>query len=168
MSNRPLKENIRNLYETFAFYEETSILSNMFNFCYSKLAIPVLIASSSTIFSIGSAIWIVLGRYVFHTLKSFFIPVAVCSLGFVVVVGPTLCRNVHSRTTELIIKQQKCLFMLRNIRWARKKHLALNRMKVYIGNCYLDKHYNIIKNWKINSAKTVNHRNTKNSISVKE
>jgi len=139
MSNRPLKENITNLYETFALFEETSIFYNMFNFCYSKLAIPVLFASTSTIFSIGSAIWIVLGRHVFHTLKSFFIPVAVCSVGFVVVVGPTLCGNVHSRTAELIMKQQKCLFRLKNISWARKKHLALNRMKINIGDCYFDK-----------------------------
>jgi len=139
MSNRPLKENIRNLYETFALYEETSIFANMFNFCYGKLAIPELMSSTSAIFSIGSAIWIVLGRHVLHTLKSFFIPVAVCSVGFVVVVGPTLCGNVHSRTAELIDKQHKCLFMLRNISLAKKKHLALNRMKINIGDCYFDK-----------------------------
>jgi len=156
ISNRPLKENLKNLYEAFALYEETSILSSMFNFCYSKIAMPVLIASTSVIFSIGSAIRIVLGWHVFHTVKSFFIPAAVCSVGFVVVVGPTVCGNVHSRSTELNFKQLKTLFILRNIFWARKKHLALNRIKINIGDCYFDKQIPLtVLNYSLSNTITV-------------
>jgi len=121
-----------------------SLMTMGFNLCFRKVASPAFIAATSAIFSITSAMAIILNAEIFHTLSTALLPLLVIDSGAAIILAPTLASVVYniSRKIKMIhIKGSRVYF--KSV-WFRKKTRSMQPIKIYIGDCYFDREMPLI------------------------
>jgi len=124
-------------------YCELNILSNVMSTCFRKTASPLLISSTSIIFSINIAALIVFRNQILYCQQLQFliliIPVFILNTGLVITFAPAICAAVNTMSENLKLRRKVGLGICNKIPWIRKKYTSLQLIRIGIGDCFFDK-----------------------------
>jgi len=121
-----------------------NLMSTVFNTSFRKVAVPALITTASVVFSITSAMIIILNHEIFHSLSTVLLPILVIESGAATFLGPTLCSIVYTMSLDIKLINIKGSRLYRKTPWLRKKERSMQVIKIYIGDCYFDREMPLI------------------------
>jgi len=134
-----LSQSTSTLEKHFRLCNGTNIVCQMFNECFRYISVPALVTISSQIFSISSAVVIIMKGKVFDTFNTFLAPVFMFESALVNILAPSLTSWVFTMSTAIHDANSKNLALRLNSQWMRKKQKALRVNKIHISDCYFDK-----------------------------
>jgi len=121
-----------------------SIMTTVLNVCFRIIVLPTLITTASVVFSITSAMIIIMNNEIFHSLSTILLPILVIESGFATIFGPTMCSFVYKKSLGIKMMEIKGSSFYYKTAWLRKKERSMRPIKIYIGDCYFDREMPLI------------------------